>query len=103
MIYNIIWSPDAITTFEERLEYLNIHWTDREVKNFKVRVTEYLETLEQAPFIGRKPGKFKNIYIGLIIKQVSLIYRVNKKSKVIELVLFVDNRQNPTKIKRYKS
>ncbi len=64
--YNIIWSPDAITTFEERIEYLNIHWTDKEVRNFKIRVKQYFNILEQTPLIGKKPGKFKNIYIALL-------------------------------------
>lgn len=33
--------------------------------------------------------------MGIIIKQVSLIYRVKAFSKEIELISFIDNRQDP--------
>jgi len=102
MSYIVIWSPDALTSFEDRIEYLKINWTEKEIKNFKSRVNEYLDVLKERPFIG-KPGKVKNIHIGLIIKQVSLVYRVKVNKKEIELVLFVDNRQDPKKIRKYKA
>jgi hypothetical protein len=103
MSYFITWSPQAILSFEDRIEYLEIHWTKKEITNFRQRVREYLEILKEKPFIGKKPGKLKNIYIGLIIKQVSLIYRVKVIQNEIELVLFIDNRQDPKRIKKYKS
>jgi len=43
----------------------------------------------------RKSVKLKYTHIGVIIKQVSLVYRVKPKSKTIELIAFIDNRQNP--------
>jgi hypothetical protein len=103
MNYTIIWSPKSLATFEDRLHYLRIHWTDKEITNFNNRVKEYLETLKEKPFIGKSPGKYKNTYIGLIIKQVSLIYRVKAIKKEIELVAFIDNRQDPNKMKRYRA
>jgi plasmid stabilization system protein ParE len=102
MNYSIIWSPDAITTFEDRIIYLTIHWTDKEINSFKKRVNEYLSTLMEEPFIG-KQGRSKNLHIGLILKEVSLIYRVKTRRQEIELVLFFDNRQDPKKIRKYKS
>lgn len=103
MSYTIIWSPDALSSFDDRIKYLKIHWTEKEIVNFRKRVKEYLETLSEEPLIGKKPGRRKNLHIGLVIKPVSLIYRVSKIRKEIELVLFIDNRQDPKKIKRYKS
>jgi hypothetical protein len=47
MSYSIVWTLEAYASFEDRIEYLNIHWTDKEIKNFKKRVTEYLETLKK--------------------------------------------------------
>jgi len=43
----------------------------------------------------RASKKKKYTHIGLIIKQVSLVYRMKPKSNVIELIAFIDNRQNP--------
>ncbi len=44
----------------------------------------------------RKSIKINDTNICVIIKQVSLIYRVKPKSWKIELIAFVDNRQKPT-------
>ncbi|WP_295670317.1 hypothetical protein [uncultured Mucilaginibacter sp.] len=103
MSYSIIWSPKSLVSFEKRIEYLNIHWTEKEITNFKKRVNEYLEVLKDKPYIGKKAGRVKNMHVGLILKQVSLIYRVKAIRKEIELVLFVDNRQDPNKIRKYKT
>ena len=102
MSYTITWTQEAISTFEERIAYLNTHWNEREIINFKKRVTEYLKILEVEPLMAKKPGRFKNVHIGLILKQVSLVYRVKATTKEIELISFIDNRQNPKRIKKYK-
>ncbi len=102
MSYTILWMPEALLTFEERITYLKIHWTEKEIKRFKERVKNYLEILKEEPLIGKRPGKLKNVHMGLIIKQVSIIYRVKVITKEIELISFIDNRQNPKKIKKYK-
>jgi hypothetical protein len=39
----------------------------------------------------------RNIHRCVVVKQVSLFYRI--KSSHIELLLFWDNRQNPSKLK----
>jgi plasmid stabilization system protein ParE len=101
--YVIIWSPDAVSTFEERIDYLKLKWTEREIINFTNRVKEYLEVLKEEPLIGKRTGKRKNLHTGLIIREVSLIYRVKAITLEIELVVFFDNRQNPKKIRKYKT
>ena len=103
MSFAIIWTSEATTTFDDRIEFLNIHWTEKEISTFKKRVNEYLDVLKETPLIGKSPGKLKNVHIGLIIKQVSLIYRVKSAAKEIELISFIDNRQNPRKIKKYRT
>ena len=91
----IIWSKRAIKTFGKRIAYLEEHWTDREIFNFTNRVNEYLDSLQSQPLMYRKSTRLKNTHIGVIIKQVSLVYRIKPKSNTIVLVAFIDNRQNP--------
>ena len=102
MSYTISWTEEALSAFEDRITYLKIHWTEREIANFKKRVSEYLHVLEEEPLIAQKPGKFKNVHMGVILKQVSVIYRVKPLTKHIELISFIDNRQNPKRIRKYK-
>ncbi|MEZ2337184.1 type II toxin-antitoxin system RelE/ParE family toxin [Mucilaginibacter sp. RCC_168] len=95
----IVWTRKAVETFGKRIAYLQEHWTEKEIFNFTTRVNEYLETLQTQPLMFRKSARIKHTHIGVIIKQVSLVYRVKPKSQRIELIAFIDNRQNPRKNK----
>jgi plasmid stabilization system protein ParE len=95
----IIWTKKAVQTFGRRIAYLEEHWTEKEIFNFTARVNEYLETLRTQPLMFRKSARIKHTHIGVIIKQVSLVYRIKPKSQTIELIAFIDNRQNPKKNK----
>jgi plasmid stabilization system protein ParE len=95
----IIWTKKAVQTFGRRIAYLEEHWTEKEIFSFTARVNEYLETLQTQPLMFRKSAKIKHTHIGVIIKQVSLVYRIKPKSQSIELIAFIDNRQNPKKNK----
>jgi hypothetical protein len=57
MNFTVRWTKEADSTFGDRIHYLNIHWTDKEIKNFRERVREYLDTLKEEPLIGKKAGK----------------------------------------------
>lgn len=91
----IIWTRKAINTFGKRIAYLEEHWTEKEIFNFTRRVNDYLDSLKTQPLMFRKSTKLKHTHIGVIIKQVSLVYRIKPKSQTIELIPFIDNRQNP--------
>ena len=75
----IIWTKRAIKTFGKRIAYLEEHWTEREIFNFTNRVNEYLNSLQSQPLMYRKSTRLKNSHIGVIIKQVSLVYRIKTK------------------------
>jgi len=95
----IIWTKKAVQTFENRIAYLEEHWTEKEIFNFTSRVNEYLASLKTQPLMFRKSVRLKQTHIGVIIKQVSLVYRVKAKNNTIELIAFIDNRQNPKRQK----
>jgi hypothetical protein len=95
MGFEIVWTKKAVQTFGKRIAYLEKHWTEKEIFNFTIRVNEYLSSLKTQPLMFRKSAKAKHTYIGVIIKQVSLVYRVKPLSHTIELIAFINNRQNP--------
>jgi len=93
----IIWTKRAVQTFGKRIAYLEEHWTEKEIFNFTTRVNEYLDSLKSQPLMFRKSARLKQTHIGVIIKQVSLVYRIKPKTHKVELIAFIDNRQNPKK------
>jgi hypothetical protein len=80
----IVWTKKAIETFGQRIAYLEKHWTEKEIFNFTTRVHEYLNTLQTQPLMFRRSTKLKHTHIGVIIKEVSLVYRIKPKSDCIE-------------------
>jgi len=97
MGYEIVWTPTAVRTFQRNIDYLEKHWTEREITNFVTLTSDFLNTLSQSPLIFRESYKVKNTRIGLIVKQVSVVYRVKPRKKVIELITFIDNRSDTKK------
>jgi hypothetical protein len=95
----IIWTKRAVETFGKRIAYLQENWTEKEIFNFTARVNEYLSSLQTQPLMFRKSARLKHTHIGVIIKQVSLVYRIKSGNNSIELIAFIDNRQNPKKQK----
>ena len=93
----IVWSKRAIKTFNLRIAYLEENWTEKEIFNFTGRVNEYLSSLQSQPLMFRTSSRLKHTHIDVIIKQVSLVYRFRPKTETIELIAFIDNRQNPRK------
>jgi hypothetical protein len=93
----IVWTKRAVITFGKRIAYLEKHWTEKEIFNFTKRVNEYLGLLKTQPLMYRQSARLRYTHIGVIIKQVSIVYRIKPKSNTIELLAFIDNRQNPKK------
>jgi len=97
----IIWSKRAGETFQKNIDYLKENWTEVEVQKFVTRVFLYLDTLAEEPLIARKTYKTKNTHIGTIIPHISVVYRIQPKKGILEIVTFIDNRQSLKKRKSF--
>ena len=95
----VIWTGKAKLSFYKIIEYLNKNWTQREINNFASEVQKAISQIGQNPLMFIASRKKKNIRKGFVNKRVCLFYRVNKRKRTIELLLFWDNRQNPDDIK----
>lgn len=94
MAFKIIWSPEAEKTFEEIIHYLEINWSEKEIKKLITSTEKTIFLLQQNPFLFRGSEK-ENIYEALIGKQNLLLYQIIENSKKVELLSFWDARQNP--------
>jgi hypothetical protein len=47
--YKILWIDEAINNLESILDYLANRWTQREVDNFKVRLSHLISLIQQNP------------------------------------------------------
>ena len=94
MIFNFIWNKNAEITLQEEASFILKKWNEIEVEKFEYLVIENLDRLSINPEIGIYNKQLKVFYL-VISKQTTLYYDFNKKTKVIEILLFWNNLKNP--------
>ena len=99
MALTVYWTKRADKKLSSITDYLNREWGEVVVKNFVKILDEFLDILSEFPEIGSIENPHKNIRGFVVVKQLTLFYRM-KKDKIIILNLF-DNRQNPKKRRVY--
>jgi plasmid stabilization system protein ParE len=99
MALNVIWSPKAIESFDKIIFYLEYTWGKTTTQKFTQKTLKHIHLISAYPQLFRESEKYKNQFKTVINKQVSLIYRYKPKKGEIELVLFWDNRREPSQLK----
>ncbi len=99
MAYKIIWSAEADKTFEANIKYLEDNWSENEIINFVNKSFEIIDVISKTPLLFKQSKTSKRIRKALVVKQISLYYRVNNSKTTIELITFWNNYQNPKKLK----
>lgn len=99
VVEEIKWTPSARITFQKIVDYLGRTWTDGEVKAFVNRANDLLLNIKRQPEMCRPSLKRKNVRIGIIYKHTQLVYHYKPRKKQVEILLFWDPRQNPSKFK----
>lgn len=49
MALEVVWSDEANEGLDEIIQYLEEKWTEKEIRNFFVRLEKCLENIKQAP------------------------------------------------------
>ena len=75
------WTPKARSSYTEILNYLETHWTEREIKIFMAKVDHLLELIRHNPEMDEESKKKRSIRKILITKQNTLYYRVKSRKK----------------------
>jgi plasmid stabilization system protein ParE len=100
MVYNVIWTRKALESYVNNINYLERVWTDKEVKVFTALVEKKIQLLSRQPEIGTSRNtKQLQVRHTVLHKRVSLIYRVKTQKKEIELLLFWNTYQHPSRLK----
>jgi Txe/YoeB family toxin of Txe-Axe toxin-antitoxin module len=87
--YNILWTPNSLEELEQTIEYLQFHFTDKEIKKLVQKIESLIEIISQNPFIF-PISESKNIHKLVILEFNTMYYRVNNGSK--EILSFFSNR-----------
>jgi len=82
----IIWTKRAETGFTKIIDYIETHFTEKEVRNLVRQSLEFFELLSEYPEMLESTEKQKNVHRGPINRHTILTYRIKPRKKQIELI-----------------
>ncbi len=95
----IIWSDVAKITYFRELEFIYKKWNIKEVKKFISLVDDFIKNLKTGIIQGKTLHN-KNLRSFVISKQTTIFFDYHKNKKIIEILLFWNNSQNPKELKK---
>ena len=102
MVFKIIWTPTALNSYLEIMDFLETSWTQKEVNTFAKTVDERIKLLKSFSRTGSPFGtKHRKLRKTLVHEHVQLYYRILPAAQHILLVIFWDTRRNPRKLKKF--
>ena len=96
MSYKVFWTPEAEEKFNENISYLESEWTESVIDNFINKTEDALKIICSTPRAFPAINKKKGVHKCLLVKQVSLYYRIVEQR--VELITFWNNYQDPNKL-----
>ena len=97
MDYKIFWTEEAIQNLEEIIDYLTSNWTQKEVDNFKLKLSKQIDLIKKNPRIFPVSTYQPRLRKAVLSKQTSIYYEV--KENLIYLVYIFVNYKDPKRIK----
>lgn len=89
------WTPQAEKGLEKVIDYLEKDWTIKEILNLEEKIIQIIGQINQNPDLFPKSEKYKNLHKALVDNNNYLVYRVNNKTKTIEIINFRGTKQKP--------
>ncbi len=98
MDYKLIWTYEAISNLEEILDYLILNWSQKEVIQFKYKLSKQIDLILQFPRMLPVSDFNPKLRKAVLSKQTTLFYQI--KGEAIYLVYIFVNIRNIKIIKQ---
>ena len=94
--YKIFWTKEAVDNLESILGYLEEIWTQKEVDNFKHKLTKQLDLIVQNPELFPVSQINPKLRKAVLSIQTTIYYKLS--GQIIFLVYLFGNYQDPHRI-----
>lgn len=91
MAYSFFWTNEAVENLEEILDYLHYKWTIKEVNNFKLKLSKFIELIQSNPNLFPSSDKLPHLRKAVMSKQTSLFYQV-VDSEIYLISIFINKK-----------
>ncbi len=88
----LIWTDEAIETFDGVVLFIENKWSKKEADKFVQRTQKILKLIADQPYMY-KASLNNNVRQAIFTKQTSVFYEVH--DEFITVLFFWDNRQEP--------
>lgn len=95
--YKVLWTDHALEELASTVAYLELNFTDREIKNLANKIETTLRLISTNPEIFPEYEVDSGIRRVVVAKHNTLYYRLNGTN--LEIMSFFSNRQDPAKRK----
>jgi plasmid stabilization system protein ParE len=92
MDFKLYWTEEAIENLEEILDYLISRWSQREVDNFKQKLSKQLDFILINPKMFPVSQYNPRLRKAVISKQTTIFYEI--QGNIVYLVYLFINRKN---------
>ena len=97
MDFKLFWSEEAIQNLENILDYLIEKWSQREVDNFKKKLSKQLDLIVKNPRMFPVSEYNSRLRKAVLSKQTTIFYEI--KENIIYIAYLFVNHQNISKLK----
>jgi len=95
--FKIFWTDEAINNLKYILDYLVDKWTQREIDNFKNRLSKLIRLIEQNPNLFPISQYNYRLRKVVLSRQTTIFYEVS--GQMIYIVYLFNNKQNIERVK----
>jgi len=94
--YKIKWTDHALKELKDTFEYIELFWTEKEMRKLSQKIEIILKLISNNPFLFAK--SHSNIYRKVVILKFNTMYYRITDENTVEILSFFSNRQNPNKL-----
>lgn len=76
MDYKIFWTQEAIQNLGEIIDYLRFRWTEKEVDNFKAKLSKQIDLISTNPTMFPISSNVPRLRKAVLSKQTSIFYEI---------------------------
>ncbi|NJK98725.1 MAG: type II toxin-antitoxin system RelE/ParE family toxin [Bacteroidales bacterium] len=76
MDYKLRWSDESVKNLEEILNNINSKWTEKEVNNFKSKLSHQLDLIIQNPYMFPASTIKPELRKAVLSKQTTIFYQI---------------------------
>ncbi len=93
MALRIIWTKQAAKGLDSVLEYLEKHWTIKEILQLEKKINQVTFQIAKNPELFPKSTTYNNLHKAIIDKNNYLVYKINSTKNFIEIINFRGTKQ----------